>query len=276
MPDASQQPGLEAEMDEAPDFTPRYPGSGRLEGRTALITGGDSGIGRAIAVLFAREGANVAIGYLDEDRDADDTLRLIEEEGAEGIALKGDVADPETCRRIAEEAVSQFGSVDILVNNAAVQFPQTELTDISPEQLLKTFSTNIFSQFYLTQALLPQMGAGASIINVSSVTAFKGQETLADYSATKGAIIAFTRALSKMLASRGIRVNAIAPGPIWTPLIPATFPEEKVERHGQDVPLGRKGQPNEVAPCALFLACEDSSYITGQTLHPNGGELVGS
>lgn len=270
------QPGSEAEMHPAPDYMPRYTGSGRLQGKVAFITGGDSGIGRAIAVLFAREGASVVVHYKDEHEDARATEQLIAAEGGECLLLHGDIGQRDTARRAVQEALERFGVINVLVNNAAEQHEQKEIEDISEDQLKTTFATNIFSQFYLVQAVLPQMSAGDSIVNVTSVTAFRGSEALMDYSATKGAILAFTRALAANLATRGIRVNAIAPGPIWTPLIPASFDADRVAKHGQDVPMGRVGQPAEVAPCALFLACEDASYITGQTLHPNGGEPVGS
>ena len=270
-----RQPGIEAEMTPAPEFAPRYPGSGRLDGKTAFISGGDSGIGRAIAVLFAREGANVAIHFKDEHEDAKETVRLIEAEGGRALALHGDLGDHDTARRAIRETLEHLGRINVLVNNAAEQHAQDAVEKISEEQLKRTFATNIFSQFYLVQETLPQMSKGDCIINVTSVTAFKGSEDLIDYSATKGAILAFTRALSGNLAARGIRVNAIAPGPIWTPLIPASFDADRVAKHGVDTPLQRAGQPNEVAPCALFLACDDSTYMTGQTLHPNGGTLVG-
>jgi NAD(P)-dependent dehydrogenase (short-subunit alcohol dehydrogenase family) len=269
------QPGSEAEMTPAPDFMPRYPGSGRLQGKTALITGGDSGIGRAIAVLFAREGANVAIHHKEEHEDAAETARLIEAEGAKSLVMHGDIGDRDIARRAVRDTIEVFGGINILVNNAAEHYPQDAVEDISAEQLQQTFATNVFSQFYCVQEAVPKMADGDSIINITSVTAFRGSEQLIDYAASKGAILSFTRALSANLAGRGIRVNAIAPGPIWTPLIPASFDEKKVAQHGADVPLGRVGQPAEVAPCALFLACQDGSYITGQTLHPNGGEMVG-
>jgi NAD(P)-dependent dehydrogenase (short-subunit alcohol dehydrogenase family) len=270
-----RQPGIEAEMDPQPDYAPRFPGAGRLAGKTALITGGDSGIGRATAVLFAREGANVAIHYLDEHADADRTLELIRAEGAEGMKISGDIGDKAEAERAAAAVVDAFGGVNVLVNNAAEQHARDDVTDIPEAQLKRTFATNIFGQFYMVQALLPQMRAGDAIVNVTSVTAFRGQDLLIDYASTKGAILAFTRALSSSLAERGIRVNAVAPGPIWTPLIPASFPAEKVASFGKSAALGRPGQPNEVAPSILFLACDDASYMTGQTLHPNGGDLVG-
>lgn len=275
MESETRQPGIEAEMDPAPDYMPRYPGSGRLEGKIALITGGDSGIGRATAVLFAREGARVAIHYKDEHRDAQETLALIEAEGGEGLLLHGDIGQRAEAMRVVREVENQLGTINILVNNAAEQHAQKEVTDISEDQLRRTFDTNLFSQFFLVQQVLPGMVRGDTIINISSVTAFRGQDLLIDYASTKGGILALTRALAKKLAPEGIRVNAVAPGPIWTPLIPASFPPEKVRSFGKDAPLGRPGQPCEVAPAILFLACEDSSYMTGQTLHPNGGEAVG-
>jgi NAD(P)-dependent dehydrogenase (short-subunit alcohol dehydrogenase family) len=275
MESETRQPGIEAEMDPAPDYMPRYPGSGRLEGKIALITGGDSGIGRATAVLFAREGARVAIHYKDEHRDAQETLALIEAEGGEGLLLHGDIGQRAEAMRVVREVENQLGTINILVNNAAEQHAQKEVTDISEDQLRRTFDTNLFSQFFLVQQVLPGMARGDTIINISSVTAFRGQDLLIDYASTKGGILALTRALAKKLAPEGIRVNAVAPGPIWTPLIPASFPPEKVRSFGKDAPLGRPGQPCEVAPAILFLACEDSSYMTGQTLHPNGGEAVG-
>jgi NAD(P)-dependent dehydrogenase (short-subunit alcohol dehydrogenase family) len=270
-----KQPGTEVELTPESDWTPRFRGSDRLKGKTVLITGGDSGIGRAAAVLCAREGAKVAIHYKDEHEDAENTLELIRGEGAESLAISGDIGDKAEVERAVREVTDKLGRINVLVNNAAEQHVQENVEDIPEEQLKRTFATNIFGQFYMVQAVVPEMQEGDAIINVTSVTAFRGQPQLIDYSSTKGAILAFTRALSSSLASKGIRVNAVAPGPIWTPLIPASFPAEKVESFGQDVPMGRPGQPNEVAPCILFLACSDSSYLTGQTLHPNGGELVG-
>lgn len=270
-----RQPGIETEMSPPSDHQPRFAGSGRLKGKTALITGGDSGIGRATAILFAREGANVAIHYKEEHDDAKDTLALIRDEGAQGLALSGDIGNKVEADRAVGRILERFGRINILVNNAAEQHVQDRVEDITEDQLKRTFATNIFGQFYMTQAVVPQMQKGDAIINITSVTAFRGQPQLIDYSATKGAILAFTRALADNLSPTGIRVNAVAPGPIWTPLIPASFPPEKVASFGKDSPLGRPGQPNEVAPCILFLACEDASYMTGQTLHPNGGELVG-
>ena len=271
-----QQPGFEGEMTPKPQSeAPYYRGSGKLKDKVAIITGGDSGIGRSVAVLFAREGADVAIGYLNEHEDAAETRKMVEEEGGRCLLVPGDVGNRSFCRQFVQQVVDEFGRVDVLVNNAAVQYVQEELEGISEEQLEKTFRTNVYSMFFLTQAALEHMKEGSSIINTTSVTAFQGNETLIDYSSTKGAILAFTRALSQNLADKNIRVNAVAPGPIWTPLIPASFPPEKVEAFGKNTPMGRPGQPEEVAPCYVFLASEDASYITGQTLHPNGGRMVG-
>jgi NAD(P)-dependent dehydrogenase (short-subunit alcohol dehydrogenase family) len=270
------QPGVESKMHPRPDFEPRYAGSGRLEGKVALITGGDSGIGRATSILFAREGANVAIVYLEEDKDAKETASLVEQEGGECLLIKGDIGSADFCDEAVKRTVKQFGQLDVLVNNAAEQHEDESVEEISEEQLVKTFRTNLFGYFFMTQAALPHLGKGSAIVNTASITAYRGHPTLVDYASTKGAIVTFTRALSGQLADKGIRVNAVAPGPIWTPLIPASFDAESVAKFGQDTPLGRPGQPNEVAPCHLFLACEDSSYMTGQVLHPNGGEMVGS
>ena len=268
-----KQPGIEEEMTPQPEAEPNLSRK-KLENKVALITGGDSGIGRAVALAFAEEGANVAISYLDEYEDAEKTLRLIEERGAKGILIPGDVSDKKHCLYVVQQTLRVFGKLDIVVNNAAQQYPQDNLEDITEEQLLKTFGTNIFSYFYVTQAALPHLKSGSCIINSSSVTAYRGSHHLMDYAATKGAIVAFTRSLSANLAKKGIRVNGVAPGPIWTPLIPASFSEEKVEEFGENVPLGRPGEPKEVAPSYVFLASEDSSYMTGQFLHPNGGEII--
>jgi NAD(P)-dependent dehydrogenase (short-subunit alcohol dehydrogenase family) len=274
-PQRQSQPGIEQEMTPEPDAGPRYPGSGRLAGKVALISGGDSGIGRAVAVLFAREGADVAIGHLaEEDTDANETVKLVEAEGRRCLTLPGDVGDEAFCREAVARTVRELGRLDILVNNAAEQHTTERITDISAEQLERTFRTNIFAMFFLTKAALPHLGEGSAIVNTTSVTAYQGNPTLLDYSSTKGAIVAFTRSLSQQLIGDGIRVNAVAPGPIWTPLIPATMPEEKVASFGKDVPVGRPGQPEEVAPCYLFLASDDSSYMAGQVLHPNGGNVV--
>ncbi|SFG68973.1 SDR family oxidoreductase [Pontibacter chinhatensis] len=272
-----QQPGKEHEMTPQPEYIRKgYKGSDKLKGKKALITGGDSGIGRAVAVHFAREGADVAIVYLNEDKDAKDTLKLIEAEGRKGLILSGDIGDEKFCRDAVQRAVKELGGLDILVNNAAEQHEQSDLKDISKDQLQRTFQTNIFSMFYMTKAALEHMKGGSAVVNSTSVTSYRGSDHLMDYASTKGAITAFTRSLSANLAEKKIRVNAVAPGPIWTPLIPASFDAEKVKEFGQNVPLKRPGQPSEVAPAYVFLASEDGSYITGQVIHVNGGEQVGS
>ncbi|MDX2006177.1 MAG: SDR family oxidoreductase [Meiothermus sp.] len=270
-----QRPGQQSRMEQQPqsvDF--KYRRAGKLEGKVALITGGDSGIGRAVAVAYAQEGADVAIAYLDEHEDAEQTRRMVEAEGRRCVLIPGDLGDERHAREAVEQTVRELGGLDILVNNAAEQHPQKEITDISAGQLERTFRTNIFAYFFTVQAALPHLKEGSAIINTASVTAYKGSQELLDYSATKGAIIAYTRSLSQSLVDKGIRVNAVAPGPIWTPLIPSTFPEEKVERFGKDVPMQRPGQPEEVAPSFVFLASDDSSYFAGQVLHPNGGTIV--
>jgi NAD(P)-dependent dehydrogenase (short-subunit alcohol dehydrogenase family) len=266
------RPGHETPMHPRPVFEPRYQGGGRLRGKVAVVTGGDSGIGRAVAVLFAREEADIAILYLNEGDDAQETKRRVEREGRSCLALAGDVGDPQFCRSAVEQIIGRFGAISVLVNNAAEQHPQKQIGDVSPEQLDRTFRTNIYGYFYMTQATLPHLNQGAAIINTGSVTSYRGSPELLDYSATKGAIMAFTRSLAKALVEKGIRVNGVAPGPIWTPLIPSTFPADKVAQFGANTPMKRPGQPNEVAPSYLFLACEDSSYITGTFLHPNGGD----
>jgi NAD(P)-dependent dehydrogenase (short-subunit alcohol dehydrogenase family) len=272
-----QLPGHESELEPKPDWTPRYPGSGRLQDKVALITGADSGIGRAVAALFAREGADIAILYLCEHDDAAKSKRIVEAEGRRSITLAGDVGDKDFCERAVRETVDKLGRLDILVNNAGEQHADKEITDITEEQLKRTFQTNIFGMFFLTQAARPHLKAGAAIINCTSVTMYKGSRELLDYSATKGAITAFTRSLSENLVGGGIRVNAVAPGPIWTPLNPfGGASPEKVKEFGKNTPMGRPGQPNEVAPSFLFLACDDSTYMSGQVLHPNGGTIVGS
>jgi NAD(P)-dependent dehydrogenase (short-subunit alcohol dehydrogenase family) len=272
----AHQPGHESEMNPRPEYGPRYPGAGRLDGKVAIVTGGDSGIGRAVAVLFAREGADVAILYLDEHEDAEETAEAIRREGQKCLTIAGDIGGEEFCRSAVEQTFEHFGRIDILVNNAAEQHEQESITDISEEQLVRTFKTNVFGYFFMSKAVLPHLQEGAAIVNTTSVTAYKGSAQLLDYSATRGAIVAFTRSLSQQLAEKKIRVNGVAPGPIWTPLIPASFDEERVAQHGANVPLGRPGQPNEVAPCYLFLACADSSYVTGSVLHPNGGDATES
>jgi len=269
-----RQPGYEHEMDPPPEYMPRHPGSGRLKGRIALITGGDSGIGRATAVLFAREGAQVAIVYKNESRDAEDTAEAIRAEGAEALTIRGDVGDKAFCQSAVDEVIDRFGRLDILVNNAAEQHAQDRFEDVSEDQIEQTFRTNIFGQMFMVQCALPHLKEGASIVCVTSITAYRGQDLLIDYASTKGAILAFLRAMASKLADRGIRVNGVAPGPIWTPLIPASFPPDKVESFGKSSTLGRPGQPNEVAPSLLFLACDDASYMTGHVLHPDGGAAI--
>ena len=268
-------PGHESRLDPKPDWEPRFRGSDRLKGKVALVTGADSGIGRAVAALFAREGADVAIAYLCEHDDAAKTKAIVEQEGRKAITLAGDLGDKAFCDEVVERTVKELGRLDILVNNAGEQHPDKDIRDITDDQLRRTFQTNIFSMFYLTQASRPHLKQGSAIVNCTSVTMYKGSEELLDYSATKGAITAFTRSLSENLVKDGIRVNAVAPGPIWTPLNPfGGQPPEKIPDFGKNTPMGRPGQPNEVAPSFLFLACEDSSYMSGQVLHPNGGVIV--
>ena len=270
-------PGHESRLEPKPDWTPRYPGSGRLEGRVALVTGGDSGIGRAVAALFAREGADVAIVYLCEHDDADFTKKIVEKEGRRAIAIAGDIGDKAFCEQAVKQTVDQLGRLDILVNNAGEQHSDTDIRDITEQQLRRTFQTNIFGMFFLTQAAVPHLKAGSAIINCTSETTYKGSPGLLDYSSTKGAILGFTRSLAKNLVKKGIRVNGVAPGPIWTPLNPSGGqPPEEIPDFGKDTPMGRPGQPNEVAPSFLFLACEDSSYMAGQVLHPDGGNTTSS
>jgi NAD(P)-dependent dehydrogenase (short-subunit alcohol dehydrogenase family) len=270
------QPGVESQMKPQPKSEKQaYIGSGKLGDKVALITGGDSGIGRAVAILFAQEGADISIVYYNEHNDAAETKAKVEEEGRRCLTISGDISQEEFCQEAVNRTIGYFKSLDILVNNAAVQYPQNNITDISSAQLYKTFSTNIFSMFYITRAALGHLKEGGSIINSSSVTAYRGSKHLIDYSSTKGAIVSFTRSLALNLAKNGIRVNGVAPGPIWTPLIPSSFPPGHVAEFGADTPMQRAGQPEEVAPCYLFLASnQDSSYMTGQILHPNGGEII--
>jgi NAD(P)-dependent dehydrogenase (short-subunit alcohol dehydrogenase family) len=270
-----QQPGIESEMTPKPSSqSEQYKGSEKLKGKVALITGGDSGIGRAVAILFAREGANVAIAYLNENSDAEETQQLVEKEGQKCLTIAGDIGYEQFCKEAVQKTVEEFGQLDILVNNAAEQHPKESIQDITAEQLERTFRTNIFGMFFLTKAALPHLKEGSTIINTTSITAYEGSPSLLDYSSTKGAIVTFTRSLSKGLVSQGIRVNGVAPGPIWTPLITSTFPKEKIATFGQQVPMKRPGQPEEVAPSYVFLASDDSSYMSGQILHPNGGNIV--
>ncbi len=273
-----QQPGREREMRPQPQFLPRFPGAGKLKGKVALVTGGDSGIGRSVAVHMAREGADIAIVYLEENDDARETQRYVEAEGRKCLVVSGDVGKEEFCRQAVDQVIETFGKLDILVNNAAEQHETggDGPLDIPRSQLQQTFQTNIFGYFYMAKAALDYLKQGSAIVNTTSVTAYKGNKTLLDYSATKGAIVSFTRSLSQALVENGIRVNAVAPGPIWTPLIPASYDAEKTAKHGTSVPMKRAGQPNEVAPCFVFLACDNSSYMTGQVLHPNGGTVVNS
>lgn len=274
-PEQKQElPGNEHKMNPEPEIIrENYTGSGKLLGKTAFITGGDSGIGRSAAVHFAREGANIAIVYLKEDKDARLTKEMIEKEGQQCLLISGDLKDEKFCKEAVKKCITTFKTLNVLVNNAAIQFPQSDLEKITASQLQKTFETNIYPYFYITKAALPHLKEGDTIINTTSVTAFRGSEHLADYASTKGAIVSFTRSLSTMLAKRKIRVNGVAPGPIWTPLIVASF--DKLSDFGKDNPMERAGQPSEVGPAYVFLACEDSSYITGQFIHINGGELVG-
>jgi NAD(P)-dependent dehydrogenase (short-subunit alcohol dehydrogenase family) len=270
-----RRPGLESRMQPKPKAEARqYRASEKLRDKVALITGGDSGIGRAVAVHFAKEGADVAIVYLNEHSDADETKCLVEKEGRRCLTIAGDIGDPKFCQAAVQQTVKAFGQLDILVNNAAEQHPQETIEDISDEQLERTFRTNILAMFFMTKAALKHLREGSAIINTTSVTAYRGSPKLLDYSSTKGAIVSFTRSLALALAEKGIRVNGVAPGPIWTPLIPSTFPAEQVETFGSDTPMKRAGEPEEVAPCYVFLASDDSSYMAGQILHPNGGEVV--
>jgi NAD(P)-dependent dehydrogenase (short-subunit alcohol dehydrogenase family) len=272
-----QLPGHESKLEPKPDWEPRYKGSDRLKGKVALITGADSGIGRAVAALYAREGADIAILYLCEHDDAKKTKDIVEKEGRRALTIAGDIGDRKFCEDAVKQTVDELGGLDILVNNAGEQHPDKDIRDITEEQLKRTFQTNIFGMFFITQASLPHLKKGSAIINCTSVTMYRGSPELLDYSSTKGAITAFTRSLAKNLVKKGIRVNGVAPGPIWTPLNPfgGQKPED-IKDFGKDTPMGRPGQPNEVAPAFLFLACEDSSYMIGQVLHPDGGEFPSS
>jgi NAD(P)-dependent dehydrogenase (short-subunit alcohol dehydrogenase family) len=270
-------PGHESKLEPKPDWEPRFKGSDRLKGKVALITGADSGIGRAVAALFAREGADIAILYLCEHDDAAKTKEIIEKEGRRAMTVPGDVGDKQFCAQAVKQTIDQLGRLDILVNNAGEQHNDQDIEDITEVQLRRTFQTNIFGMFFLTQAALPHLKQGSAIINTTSETMYAGSKHLLDYSATKGAITAFTRSLALNLVKKGIRVNAVAPGPIWTPLNPFGGQDpEKIPEFGKKTPMGRPGQPNEVAPCFLFLACEDSSYMTAQVLHPDGGDTTSS
>ncbi len=274
-PQSQSRPGNEWKMEPRPLYNSYSKGTGKLEGKILLVSGGDSGIGRAVAVLFAKEGADVAIIYLDEHKDAEETQFIIEQEyGKKCLLIPGDITKEKFCVSAVKRTIKEFGKIDVLVNNAATQFESKRLEDISTKQLLTTFGTNFFSMVWITKAVLPYMKKGSSIINTTSVTAYRGSPQLIDYASTKGAIVSFTRSLSSNVVDRGIRVNAVAPGPIWTPLIVSSFAPKKVAQHGSDSPMKRAGEPAEVAPCYLFLASDEASYITGQVLHPNGGEII--
>jgi len=268
------RPGSEKPMHPKPVSKTIYRGSGKLNNKTALITGGDSGIGKAVALLFAKEGADVAIVYLSETRDARETKKMIEEYGQQCLLIRGDLSKENFCRKAVTKAIQTFGRIDVLVNNAAVQYEAKRIEYITTAKMHKTFAVNIFAMFYITKAALPSMKKGSCIINTASVTAYRGSKYLIDYAATKGGIVSFTRSLSANLVKRGIRVNGVAPGPIWTPLIPSSFKASRVSKHGSETPMERTGEPAEVAPAYLFLATEDASYMTGQFIHPNGGEII--
>lgn len=270
-----KQPGRQTPMTPRPEAeNPQHRGSGKLRDKVAIISGGDSGIGQAVAVAFAKEGADCMVAYLDEHDDAKETKRLVEEQGRRCELIAGDIGNERFCQKVVDRTIKRFQRLDVVINNAAEQHPQEDFAKVTAEQMERTFRTNIFSMFYLTRAAVPHLKEGSAIVNTTSVTAYRGSEHLIDYASTKGAIVAFTRSLAKNLIEKGIRVNAVAPGPIWTPLIPSTFPPEKVKNFGKDTPMKRAGQPAEVAPCYVFLASEDASYMIGQVLHPNGGEVV--
>ncbi|MES2637669.1 MAG: SDR family oxidoreductase [Pseudomonadota bacterium] len=271
----THQPGLENKMSPEPEYIKKdYRSSDRLKNKVAVITGGDSGIGRAISIAYAAEGANIVIQYLDEDIDAKKTKKLIEGAGRECLLISGDLRDEKFCKSIVTKTIKHFGKLDVLVNNAAQQFPHDDFLDIKTSELMDTFNVNTVSMFHIIKAALPHLKEGSSIINTASVTAYRGSDHLIDYSATKGAIVSLTRSLSKQLIKKGIYVNAVAPGPIWTPLIASSFSAKEVKKFGTNTPMGRAGQPSEVSPCYVFLASNDSSYMSGQVLHPNGGEII--
>lgn len=269
-----RQPGIEKEMTPQPIYDNDDPGFGRLEGQVAIITGGDSGIGRSVAVQFAKEGADVVVVYLDEHEDAKQTAADVRKYGKEALLIATDLSKETSCKDVIDQTLEKFKRIDILVNNAAVQYEQENLEDITAEQLEYTFKVNIFSYFYMAKYAIPHLQDGSVIINTASVTAYKGNQTLMDYSSTKGAIVSFTRSLSQSLAKKGIRVNAVAPGPVWTPLIVASFDDEKVAEFGKDIPMGRPAQPLEIATCYIFLASKEGCFLTGQVLHPNGGSII--
>jgi NAD(P)-dependent dehydrogenase (short-subunit alcohol dehydrogenase family) len=271
-----RQPGRECEMTPAPDFMPRFPGAGRLAGKVCVVTGGDSGIGRAVAVLFAREGAKLAVLYLDEDGDASDTAAMCTAEGADCLTLAFDAGRRDACFDAVEKIVARFGRIDVLVNNCGEQHGVDRPEDIDEATMRRTVDTNLFSYVFMTQAALPHMGEGASVVNTASVSGYRGSVFLIDYAASKGGVVSLTRSLARALAKRGIRVNGVAPGPVWTPLIPASYDASEIPDFGRNTALGRPGQPYEIAPCYLLLASADGSYMTGQILHPNGGEIVGA
>lgn len=269
-----RQPGIEKEMNPKPIYDNDQPGYNRLQNKVAIITGGDSGIGRSVAVLFAKEGADVAIVYLDEHEDAEETAAMVRRYGKEALLIPTDISVEVNCKNVVDQTIGKFGKLDILVNNAAVQYEQHDIQDISAQQWEYTFKVNIFSYFFLSKYASQHLKEGSVIINTTSVTAYKGNEALMDYSSTKGAIVSFTRSLSQSLIKKGIRVNAVAPGPVWTPLIPASFPDEKVSEFGKDIPMERPAQPVEIATCYVFLASSEAAFLTGQVLHPNGGSIV--
>jgi len=273
----AEQPGIESKMHPRPIQPLNYKGSEKLTGRVALITGGDSGIGRAVAIAYAREGAHLVLNYLDDEQsDADETKNLIEKEGVECLLLPGDVSEEETCKNLIDQTIEHFGRLDILINNAAIQFPQEDIQDISFEQWDKTFKTNMYSVFHMTKFAVPHLQKGSSIINTTSINPYTGNANLIDYTSTKGAIVGFTRSMAANLVEKGIRVNMVAPGPIWTPLIPSTFGEDSVEKFGTESPMGRPGQPAELVGPYVLLGSDDGSYMTGQCIHVNGGLFVGS